>query len=509
MANEINQISTFQDVDSTHPDYSYWASIWLKNQDCVDGQVAIKTSEQSRSYLPVLSGQKNDKSLYDTYQQYAVWFGATSRTVDGLTGLVFRKDPVMTIPDEIDYVIDDIDLRRQSIDDFAKKVLDQIIIKNRVGILIDFPIANVEGLSQKDYEESGLRPYAQIYNAENILNWRENKVNNKYQTTFVTLYECEYVQGENEFDNDKIDRVRVLDFDPLGHYRQRVFERREINTAGTSATGWELISTITPKMNGEPLREIPFIMATEDGTTWSMSNSVVNDLADVNISHYRNSASYENGLLLTGNPTPCFVGYSEGENSNSVSLGSSNALQFNEGGKAWFLSLGAEGLEELRIAQQQKEGQMALLGARIIAPEKRQTETAETASIHRQGEQSVLKRIANATSRSITKALQIIGEWERLSEKQIEETEYKLNVDFMPSEMDTKKLTALLSSLQSGGISRMTFFEQLKKGEIIKGDTTFEEYISEIEEDQIDTSAVFNDDEDDEIETEPIQDEQE
>lgn len=475
---------------TTHELYDFNIQEWCKNQDAANGQKSIKLSFYSESYLPRLRGHlsaTDGNTLYDIYVRYANWFNATGRTVDGLKGLVFRKNPVIEIPEEMDSITDDVNIKGQDLYSFTKEILEQVIIKNRVGILVDFPAIDSEGLTQAEFEELGARPYLSKYYAENILNWRQNRINNKYKTTFVLLREYEYQEGTDEFDNDKIIRLRILDFDEDGYYRQRVYEQEEVVDTGKTSMntiGWILKDTFLPVINGKRLDYIPFIPLSDKGFTWDIFPSVINDLADINISHYRNSASYENGLLLTGNPTPCFADYrgSNGGGEDEILLGSSIALTFGPSGKWGFLSLDGNGLVELRTAMRDKESQMALLGARIISPEKKAAETAETASIHRQGENSLLADVAGSVSTGMTKAIKIMAKWMNIPEEKIKEIKFELNTDYVPAEISQQKLVALMQLWQQGRLSDVGLFEQLKKGEIVRGDMTFDEYKEELEE---------------------------
>jgi hypothetical protein len=505
-------------VDNKHPDYMKFQSNWIKNQDANDGEEAVKTSIQSRAYLPLLSGHRvesDGEQLYGVYQRYASWFNATGRTVDGLLGLVYRKDPIVELPEELEYMKTDCNTKNQTLDDFSKELFEQVLLKNRVGLLVDFPAVNTKNMNKAQFESLKLRPYFTQYRAECIFNWRMNKINNEYQTTFVTLFETEIQAGANEFENQKIERIRVLDFNEAGYYRQRVYERTiETGESGPKANtnyDWQLKSTAEPKINNTKLKYIPFYCITERGISWDLEYSAINDLSNVNIAHYRNSASYENALILTGNPTPCLVDYTKDDNTKSITLGSSRTLLFGPNGKWGFLSLEGEGIEELRIALQQKEGQMALLGARIIAPEKRQTETAEAASIHRQGEQGVLANIANSISGTITKGLQVAAQWQNVPENEIEEIKYELNTDYLPNQMTFQMLQALLQSWQSGILSDPELFILLKKGEVIEADKTFEEHVEEIENSTLTTNIKTNDgsEEEDVIEEETDEEEEE
>jgi hypothetical protein len=118
-----------------------------------------------------------------------------------------------------------------------------------------------------------------------------------------------------------------------------------------------------------------------------------------------------------------------------------------------------------------KEQQMAAIGARISAPEKKAAEAAETAGIRRGGENSVLADIAGAVELPIRQALAFMAFWAGLSGDVV----FEFNKDFLPIQMDSAMLTALVSAWQSGTISEQTFFENMQAGELINESVTFDD----------------------------------
>jgi hypothetical protein len=112
---------------------------------------------------------------------------------------------------------------------------------------------------------------------------------------------------------------------------------------------------------------------------------------------------------------------------------------------------------------------MATLGARILAPEKRVAETAQTAAIHRAGENSVLASIAQSISIGLTHCLEWMALWVNVSG----EIKVTLNTDYLPNSMTSEDVKALVTSWQAGAISHETLFSNLVKGEIIASDVQF------------------------------------
>lgn len=468
-------------VNQTHEKYDYFIGTWQKNRDAAAGQKAIKA--RGTTYLPKLSGHNDPvdgQPKYDVYKEYALWYSATGRTVDGLHGLIFRKPPQIEYPESIkdgsEFIRDDLTLNGKSITEILQEIVTEVIIVNRVGIMIDIPTITPGLVDEKGMvtvatlEKENIRPYVSIYEAEDIINWSHSRVNNKWVLSKVVLKEILWEQNEDdEFKIEKIEQYRVLDLAPMEegsnnvYYRQRVYKsNRKVLDKGESPLD-DPVDEFFPRVNGENLDYIPFFIVSAKGEDWDIDYSIINGLSDVNIAHYRNSANYENGLMWTGNPTPVLSGYPEDK--EEVKLGSTEALILSIGGDAKFLEFTGTGLSEIRQAMEKKEGIMAALGARIIAAEKRQVEAAETAEIHRAGENGVLANVANSVSIVMSKVLGIISEWSLMNAA--DQISIELNTDYIPTGMDPQMLSSLVQAVQSGAISPQTFFYNLQKGELI------------------------------------------
>ena len=130
----------------------------------------------------------------------------------------------------------------------------------------------------------------------------------------------------------------------------------------------------------------------------------------------------------------------------------------------------------------EKEEEMAVLGARIISPEKRTAETAESAMIHRSGEQGVLADIANSISDGLTRILRFFGLYHGV--KDVKAIKVMLNTDYMPVEMKSDMMARLGELYQKRLISWDSYFYALQKGEVLKSDTTADEEYARIEKDK-------------------------
>lgn len=144
---------------------------------------------------------------------------------------------------------------------------------------------------------------------------------------------------------------------------------------------------------------------------------------------------------------------------------------------AGYLEFTGQGLQSLEKALEQKESQMAILGARMLLTPKRAAETAEKAKIDSSGEGSSLTSIANSASAGIKKALQIMADWEAVNG----EISFELNTDFLPDTIDPAMLKELMAHHQAGLISYETYFDNLKRGELVDQSATADDEQEKIE----------------------------
>ena len=464
-------------IDSEHPDYTTRKVQWSRLRDCNEGQEAIH--DAGVKYLPKLSGQSDAE--YKAYKGRALFYGATARTIDGLTGMVFRKAPVVEVPAGLKDMINDVTLDGLDLTGFAEEVVEDVVEVGRCGILVDHPVAPA-GTTKAVAEKANIRPFLKHYDAEAIFNWKTASRNNALVLTQVRLWECAEIPGTNEFNSSERKQIRILDLNELGQYRQRVFVEKKV--IGADGEKWELLpnSEVIPLKNGAPLDFIPFYFVGVKNSLPDAEKPPLIDLANANLSHYVSTADLEHGAHFTGLPTAVITGHSdevaEGVPAPEYRIGSATAWVFpNPETNVKYLEFEGKGLDSLETRVQKKEEYMAALGARMLAPEKKAAEAADTANIHRSGETSVLASLAASASQTIEDALRFMAEWAGMSGT----VTFKLNTDFSAVRMSAQELTALFQTYQGGGMAFADFLWNLKKGEIIQEERTEDEIRSEIE----------------------------
>ena len=468
-------------VDSTNPVYDELTPLWTAVRDAAAGERAVK--DKGEDYLPSLGGQ--DATEYAAFKARASFFNATGRTVDGLSGMVFRKPPEQEFPEGMNAFMEDVTLGGMDFQGFAETLTEEVLVVGRTGILVDFPRVETGGFTQAEADRMNLRPFWSLYKTEAIIDWRVGQVGNKTVLTQVRLLETAS-EPEDEFTDREVEQIRVLDLDGELLYRQRLYRRKELEgQRGKSRMEWvQFGDDILPSMNSKRLDFIPFIFTGPRDCTPHCCKPPLIDLADKNLDHYRMDADYKHSLhFIAAGSTRWVKGVSEDEiNSGNFDSVGPTALLASTSAEAEFgiSEPSGQGIPAQRLALQDAEQQMAVLGARMLSPDKKQAEAAETAAIHRQGEASVLASLAMAVSIALTKALEIARDWTGLKGEVV----VKLNTDYTAQGMSSADLIALTKALQDGGISQLSYIEALQRGEVLRADLDAEEEIERLLQDQ-------------------------
>jgi len=467
-------------VTNEHVQYTEFKEDWETIRDCVKGNGAIK--KQKEKYLPMLSGQSPKD--YERYIKKVKFFGATGRTLDGLHGNIFRKAPEENeeVSDTFRESLKNVDLMGTSIEQFASDVIHDCLQTNWGGILVDY-VRDVEATSKADAEAKGIKWYLKYYPAESVINWEYETIGGKTQLSLVVLAETYTVKDPTDkFSAQKYKKWRVLYLDSVTKkYRQEVYDER-ISLKESAE------SEIVVKMNGDELDEILFYPLPANNP----EKSILYDLAMLNIQHYVDTADYNNGKHYTSIPTPIAIGLSPelDEMGNPVPMYTGGTqFQFfpNEnhtpGTDVRYLEFTGQGMSALADGINHLESQMAILGAHIIANEKRGVESPEALRIHRIGENGVLATFTRNISDSITRALRKKGEGDGEDVNKLANWSINFNTDYDLSKDDGKSLATLLSGRISGEIPRMSLYLGLKQISLIPEQWDFDDFIAELERD--------------------------
>ena len=431
---------------------------WTIIKDCLEGEVKIK--EKGFEYLPypTTSADSCDNNEHDprykAYKARANFMNVTRRTVYELLAQVFIKTPIAEVVDNkiMKLLSDNATGNGVSLEQCAKTSLKYALAYAYGGILVDFPQTDVVSVNQ--YNEGIYRPTITPYSPFAIRNFRVEDFGAEERLTLVVLQENYWDYDSDGFEVAEKQQLRVLRLDKAGEYVQHIY-RGESYTSDGKAVGWKKELEIKPTdLNNKPLREIPFYFIGMENNNPYPDNPIMYDLATLNISHYRNSADYEETMFVAGQATLFVSGLETSNNKDpKVKLGVTGGINLKNGGTCGLLQAKSDsGLAE---SMEKKEKAMAKFGAKFLETDN-VAKTAYQVKVENPSQGSILANCADNVSKAYTKALQFAHNLVGLDASSVR---FELNTDFEYNRVGTDEQNQVINSWTAGAIA----FEEMRE----------------------------------------------
>lgn len=457
-------------VTSTREEYEIQAHDVERNRDAVAGERKVKnkrtqylpptpsmctsTIELENGYQQIMGNTVSAEGAtsYNKYLSLAYFYGATGRTVDGLSGLVFSKPPQKELAGVVEYLDDNVDGKGSSLRKQSQKAVEEALVSPRSGLLVDFPMVR-QHVSIADAEANNLRPKILHYPFESIINWFYELVDNELKLSMVVLSECtEVITDDYTVKTEKQFRVlRLIE----GVYHSGLFDSQ----------GDPVVELTPVLVNGSTTNEIPFYLI-EVGAE---GKSVINDLVDANFNHYRFFADY--AAKEHASAFPVFWETGAVDEAANMAIGPGAKWSNPSSDAAFGVIQSSSDGGSMRQYLQDMETRMAALGAEMLKPRSAGVESAESKALDKVAQDSTTASVANNVSEAYEKALTYAAEWLGSSDESV----YRLNTDYTPNGIGAQELTALVGAWQGGSISYDTFYANLQRGEIADPERTADE----------------------------------
>lgn len=454
------------------PEVVYWYPQWRMIRDACEGERRIK--ELGTYYLPMLEGM--EARDYDAFKSRATYYNFTQRTVSSMTGSVFRRQPVITgLPENMLNRLKYIGKDRQDFETFASGATEEIVKLSRYGVLLDLPMTVT----------TEPQPYFCGYTAENILDWDEGEdAEGRYQCTLVVLRETNtgYTPATEGSARKLFVRYRrlVLEDGPtVGSkvYVQYVHSRDNADADMTSA---DKIERIVPLMNGQPLSYIPFQLIGAHQSTFCVEKPPVDDIATLNLSHYRSYAYLEHGRFFAGFPI-YYAEEPQGGGQTDYRIGASNVWIIPTGGKAGILELNGQGLKFLENALAQKEMQAVSIGSKLLGGQNMPAKGADQLILEERNEQSVLLKITRQLDKGFTILLKWWASWAGMSDDEVAGIEVTFNKDFLFEGVGAREFRAIHMMYKEGVLPIEVVYYYMRKGYVIPDWMSLEEFTDQLQ----------------------------
>ena len=426
--------------------------------DCIAGEQRVKACRTQYLQLPGDMSDPQQLARYDNYLNRAVFYGVAGRTLEGYVGKVFTRDAVVKAPGVLSFVVDDVNGQGVSLDQLTQKAVATVLAKGRSGVFVDYPAVQ-GGASAAQLASGAIKPLIYLYQPQQIINWRTERMGGREKLTLVVLAEL-YTIDEDTFASKQAVQYRVLRL-VNGVYETEIWRQR----AGLT-TGYEIYQMpVRPvDASGNVYDELPFRFIGPRESSSVVEKPPMYDLCSLNIAHYRNSADYEEACFITGQPTVWAAGLTQQwvteVLNGKVLVGSRGILPLPINASAGLLQVEPNIMP--MEAMKHKEAQMIALGAKLIEPRQVQR-TATEADMDEEAESSVLSSVSRNVSKCMKWALQWAGFFVGIPESSID---FQLNTDFDLSSLTPQERQQLVSEWQAEAITYSEMRTNLRKAGI-------------------------------------------
>lgn len=471
--------------------YSAALPAWKKVRDAREGSPAVKRAKTE--YLPRLSEQTPEE--YDAYCLRALFLPVAGRTTNTMVGLALYREPQCDCSEKIEAHLETIGPEGEPwLRLVATLLRDQVSVGRHI-VVVDAD------------EEEGSPPRWAHYFPESLINWRTTKIDGKERVSLLVFSEeREVFNPEDPYvpKTEQIYRELALGVPPTpnvdgatreeqarqfyelagfqeedlpngGIYYQVVWRKND-SAQGRGKAEWVRESVVVPRrMGGKPFTEIPAVIFNSTHLGTKVSKPPMEDLADVNLSHYRNSADLEHGRHYTALPTAWFAGW-ELKDGEKITIGGATAFVTEQSGaKADYLEFSGAGLGHIQTGMESKEALMAVIGSRFLEPQKSGAEKPEAIRLRQAGDHATLSEIMDVTEEGVIQLLRFTTMFTVLGDPSAKDIGFRLSREFGERATDPQLLQALMAGTQQGLVSHETFLDNFERMGLLPEGVDFEE----------------------------------
>ena len=446
-----NQSALDNEISTVHPLYIKKIPLWETVRDTMEGEYHIK--QLGQKYLPMTSGQASlpdseGTKRYDAYKKRARFYDIVAPSVRGLVGLAHDKPAIVELPPRMEYLLENADAGRMTLEDFARNVTRETLQTGRCPILVDSPV-------------EGGDPYLVLYPAESLINWKQDEIG-----YYLAVFEEAEYEDEQSFSHECVTRYRVLKL-VEGKYTVEVYEDSSTDSQ-SNASGYSLIEEYTLDHDF-----IPLSVAGSINTDAEPNEPPMLPIARSAISMYQLSADYRQSLFMTAQPTPVTTGLGDDKPS---SIGADTVWHLPEGATAAFLEVSGNGITLTKEAIQDEMLKAEQHGSNLIQSGN-QAEAAETLRLRMLAQYATLQSVVMSGAEAIEKSLRHIAVWMNIDPNTVS---YKANTDFM-NVVDLSQLSTLNQAVSAGNLPKTILFEATRQAGLTELDDEALDDLLEIE----------------------------
>lgn len=422
--------------------YDAMAPLWKICRDVSGG--TQKMREAGTEYLPKNAGEKEES--YQKRLKRTVLFNAYRKTREGMTGMVFRKEPSLSdgVEENIKEHLKNVDLAGTDLNSFALRTFDEALNTGLFHVVVDYPTTG--GVRNREEEiRANIRPYWIGVRPENLVSWRSEIINGQVVLLQAVIRE-ETVAPDGEFGEQCVVRYRV--------WTPMIWRLLEVQ----NEDGKEKIVQV--QSGAHSLGLVPLVTLNFNPDGFMSATPPLLNLAEQNIAHWQATADHKNLLHIVSIAALVLKGRTKDQMEKDIIWSMESTIDIPKDGDAFFLEHEGKALNATSQELKDTEERMARMGLSMIA-EGDVDIKATKLRFDKVESDSLLARFAKELDRGINQCLEIHAKWLKLESG----GSYATNKDFQAQALSADEVNRLSEMVSSGKLSLETMWELLVTGE--------------------------------------------
>lgn len=422
-------------------EYNHCAAKWLLPRTLMAGTTAMRAA--GTKFLPQEQGEGDP--AYAARLARSTLFNGYRKTVKDMTGKVFAKPVTMgdDVPAKIKGYAENIDLSGRDLNAFAFDVFEDAMAAPGLSfILAEMPQA-IDNATLADEQRSGQRPYLVHVKAEDVIGWKSSLINGQETLTQLRIRECvEEPDPDSPYEDKEIPQIRVLEPGKWQVWRQVPNKPEDYFLYAEGTTS---------------LSKIPLAVCYLKRSGFMTGLPPLEDLADLNVSHWQSSSDQRNILHVARVPILFGAGF---DDTAKLVLGAGTMVRASDpASKLEYVEHSGAAIESGRNDLKDLELQMQVMGLQLLMPSPKKTATGEVRDDVK--ENSQLAMMAQALEDAIEQALGFMAEYDGLGKDAGGSVE--VNTDFGIAAGAFEDLNTLVEAAKERLITTETFLRELKR----------------------------------------------
>lgn len=408
------------------------------------------------AYLPRYEAET--EHAYNSRVARSFLYPGFRRGIGLLTSRIFSKPITRSqdMPERIADLLDDVDLRGNGLDRFARAFFSNGAAFGQSHILVDYTQIPKEATAADELRIRP-RPFLRHVRAQDLLD--ADYVTEGGRTVCSYARILEYVEIRTGYTKERVKQVRIL-------------EPGQWKTLREGKKGWEVHEEGTMTVGGKALPYVPLVsyFPGEEGVDLEAQPPMI-DLAYKNLEHFQSSSDQRNILTFARFPMLAVAGevavdVDEDGNPKPLTIGPRKILSTSDPQGKWYyvepqgaaIEAGRKDLEDLKT-------EMEMLSFAPLMPKTGDIKATAHAVTHSEAN-TAAQSMALSMKDALDQSIHLMGVWERIEEPGTAQ----LNSDFGLSVAEQERIRALLDMRGRRDLSRETMWNEMKVNGVLSQD---------------------------------------